>query len=276
MERKFYMNTENIKVVMSDVDGTLLTDAGTVSPNTIDAIKKLRKKGILFGICSGRDLHNVKELIPGWGLSGLVDAIVGSGGAEIFDSRTDTYECFYPLSGSLIWEIIKHFKDMDINFAIPDHGILLVLKEDRHIRSLSAKDHIPYKVIDRSYLLDHEFLKMMIICDPENMEQVIRRSRTFSDQRYKSSALQTAAMLYEYMAPRISKTFGLEQLMKRNHFTMENLCTFGDADNDYDMTKHAGIGVVMANGSKRTKSAADYVTDDNNHDGISKFVHKFF
>ena len=77
------------------------------------------------------------------------------------------------------------------------------------------------------------------------------------------------------MDPRISKTFGLEQILELHGFTMENLCTFGDADNDYDMTENAGIGVVMANGSEKTKSVADFITDDNNNDGIAKFLKKY-
>lgn len=270
------MKIENIKVIMSDVDGTLLTDKETVSPNTIRAIRTVREQGILFGICSGRDLNNIKTLIPKWGLDGLTDMIVGSGGAEIYDCQTDTYRRFYPISGTILYEIIQHFQDMDLNFAIPEHGTLLTLKDDRHIRSLSSKDHIPYKVIDRSYLLANEFLKMMIVCDPDNMQNVIERSKTFKNEHYKSSALQTAAILYEYMDPRISKTFGLQQLMALRGLTLEQLCTFGDADNDYDMTKAAGIGVVMGNGSELTKSAADYITDDNNHDGISKFIEHAF
>ena len=51
---------------------------------------------------------------------------------------------------------------------------------------------------------------------------------------------------------------------------MENLCSFGDADNDYEMTLHAGVGVVMANGSEKTKSVADYITDDNNLKDFAK------
>ena len=50
---------------------------------------------------------------------------------------------------------------------------------------------------------------------------------------------------------------------------------FGDADNDYDMTLNAGVGVVMANGSEKTKSVADFITDDNNHDGIANFINKY-
>lgn len=64
--------------------------------------------------------------------------------------------------------------------------------------------------------------------------------------------------------------------MELHQLSMENLCTFGDADNDYDMTLHAGLGVVMANGSELTKGAADAITDDNNHDGIAKFIEKTF
>ena len=74
-----------IKAIMCDIDGTLLTTQGTISPLTAEAIQKSREKGILFGISTGRAITNVKKLLPQWGISGMVDAIVGSGGAEIYD-----------------------------------------------------------------------------------------------------------------------------------------------------------------------------------------------
>ena len=60
-----------------------------------------------------------------------------------------------------------------------------------------------------------------------------------------------------------------------NNMTIKDILTFGDADNDYDMTLNAGIGVVMANGSEKTKSVADYITDDNDHDGIGNYIEKY-
>ena len=60
--------------------------------------------------------------------------------------------------------------------------------------------------------------------------------------------------------------------MALHKFSMEELCVFGDADNDYDMVLNAGVGVAMANGSEKTRKAADYITDDNDHDGIGKFI----
>ena len=85
----------------------------------------------------------------------------------------------------------------------------------------------------------------------------------------------TASTLYEYMDPRVSKTYGLTQALALHDLTLADLLTFGDADNDYDMTLNAGIGVAMANGSDLTKSAADYITDDHNHDGIAHFINQY-
>ena len=75
----------NVKVLMSDVDGTLLTSQGRVSDLTREAIKNVREKGILFGLSTGRDVHSVRNSLKDWGIDGLVDAIVGTGGAEIYD-----------------------------------------------------------------------------------------------------------------------------------------------------------------------------------------------
>ena len=114
--------------------------------------------------------------------------------------------------------------------------------------------------------------KLIIICKPEDMDKIIERSKTFHSDEFKSSSLKTASVLYEYMDPRVSKTAGLIEILKLHHIDLKEIVTFGDADNVYDMTLHAGVGVVMANGSDKTKSVADYIADDNDHDGIEKFI----
>lgn len=270
------MNTEVIKLVMCDVDGTLLNDDGLVTQKTIEAIRKLREKGILFGLCTGRDVHSVHDLLNHWNLTGMVDAIVGTGGAEICDLTCNVETSSYPLDGASIKEIMKHYEGMDVNFAIPYQGELYAPKEDGYIQMLAKADHLPYQVVDFDKFLQDPKPKLMIVCNPEYMETVIEHSKTFDNPKYKCASLKTASVLYEYMDPRISKTNGLEQVLALHDWTLENLCTFGDADNDYDMTQNAGIGVVMANGSEKTKSVADYITDDNNSDGIATFLNTYF
>ena len=263
---------KNIKVIMCDIDGTLLNSKGIVTTKTIDAIKKVREQGILFGISTGRDVPSVKRLFGKWGIGGLVDMVVGSNGAEIYDYKTDYYEENFALPGNLIVNIMEHYKDMDVNFAIHGDGVLYTPKEDELIKILSKGDQLPYEVIDFDEYLKEDRLKLLIVCKPETMPAVIERAKTFKSERFKCASLQTTQHLFEFMDPRISKSFGLQKLMEMHGFTMENLCTFGDADNDYDMTLHAGVGVVMANGSEKTKSVADHITKDNDHDGIGVFL----
>lgn len=264
------------KILFFDVDGTLLTNEGVISEKTLEALKKAHDAGILLGLSTGRDVNSVRDtLLKEWKIEGLIDIIVGTGGAEVCDLNWDHNQDAYPLDGKLIKEIMNHFEGMDINFAIPYDGILYAPKDDRHIQMLSKADHVPYKVIDFDSFLEEPKPKVMIVCEPEYMDQVVKRAETFTNEQYKSAALKTASVLYEYMDPRINKPLGIQMAIKPFGMTLEDVCAFGDADNDHDMLLQAGCGVAMANGSKATKSVADYITNDNDHDGIAEFIEKF-
>lgn len=262
----------NVRAIMCDVDGTLLTSDWQASPRTISALQKAREQGILVGLCTGRDVMGVEHVLDQWGLEGHVDAIVGSGGAEIRDYTTDLFELNHPLPGDAIKEIMAHYADMPVSFVIPYHGVLYAPQDDYRVQRISQVDGLPYKIVDFDEFLSEPRPKLMISTEPENMDAVVERSKTFSSDRYKSAALITSARLYEYMDPRVSKTHGLERFMGLHGYTLDELMVFGDADNDYDMVKNAGVGVVMENGSEKTKSAADYITADNDHDGIAVFL----
>lgn len=264
----------NVKAIMCDVDGTLLNKDQVVSPFTVEMIKKAKEQGILFGLSTGRDVPSVKTLLKTWGIDGLVDIIVGTGGSEIHDYILDTFKSNYPLDGELIQLIVSHYKDMDVNFAIPKNGTLYSPKDDRHIQMLATADRVPYEVVNYDEFLKEPQSKLIIVCDEDYMNKVIERSKTFHNDKFKSSSLKTASVLYEYQDPRVTKTAGLITALKEHNIDIKDIVTFGDADNDYDMTLNAGCGVVMANGSDKTKSVANYITDDNDHDGIGNFIQK--
>ena len=161
---------------------------------------------------------------------------------------------------------------MNINYAIPYEGVLCAPRKDLFIELLAKADYVPYKVVDYDEFLKEPKTKLMIVCSPTEMNKVVERAKTFHSDQYKSASLKTASILYEYMDPRVSNTHGLQQIMTLHGWTMDNLLSFGDEDNDYDMIVNSGIGVAMANGSEKTKNAADAITADNNHDGIAEYL----
>ncbi|HIU05044.1 MAG TPA: Cof-type HAD-IIB family hydrolase [Candidatus Coprousia avicola] len=262
----------DVKAVMCDVDGTLLTSEHAASPRTVAALRRAREQGILVGLCTGRDVIGTEKMLEAWGLAGAIDAIVGSGGAELRDYGKDVFELNYPLAGDAIKEIMAHFTDLPVSFVIPYHGVLYTTADDWRVRRLSKVDGLPFEVVDFDGFLTEPRPKLMLACAPEDLQAVVERAQTFSSESYRSASLITSARLYEYMDPRITKTFGLAKLMGLHAWTLDDLLVFGDADNDCDMVANAGVGVVMGNGSEKTKAAADYVTADNDHDGIAVFL----
>ena len=73
----------------------------------------------------------------------------------------------------------------------------------------------------------------------------------------------------------VSKGESLKEIAKYYDIAMEDVIAFGDEDNDLSMIEAAGVGVVMANGSKAMLRAADYVTLSNDEDGIADYLEKF-
>ncbi|WP_348664628.1 HAD family hydrolase [Dubosiella newyorkensis] len=222
------------RILFFDLDRTLLNSEGIVSDKTLEALQKAHDSGYLLGLNTGRDVSSVLSLLSEWKLENLIDVIVGTGGAEIYDRNWNRKQSAYPLKGELIQEIIDHYSDLDVNFAIPYEGILYTPKDDRHIQSLSKADHVPYQVVNFDEFLHEPKPKVMIVCNPEQMEDVIQRAKTFSNQQYRSATLKTASILYEYMDPRIGKPFGIQMAIEPFGLTLVDVCAFGDADNDHD------------------------------------------
>lgn len=263
-----------IKAMFFDLDGTLLDASSQVSEGNRAALEAARKEGLLLGLSTGRDVNSVREqLKKDWQLDGLIDLVVGSGGAEVYDARKDTIREYHFLEGALIQEVMAHFADMDVNFAIPWQGELVAPRDDAHIQMLSEADRVPYRVEDFDEFLQTPKPKVMIVCAPETMPAVVERAQSFESDRYKSAALQTASILYEYMDPTISKPEGIRHAVEEDDIEMEEIATFGDADNDWEMTACAGFGIAMGNGSEKTKSVADLITADHVHDGVAEGIY---
>lgn len=73
----------------------------------------------------------------------------------------------------------------------------------------------------------------------------------------------------------VSKGNAIKYLLKVLNINKENSICFGDSINDIEMFKSVGISVAMGNSIKEIKNIADYITDTNDNDGISKFFDKY-
>ena len=262
---------KEIKMIMTDLDGTLLRNDKTVSELTIKTLKKLKKENILFGIATGRTLNAVSKLIHQWNIAEYVDVLVGFNGAHIIDESLNFNKLSHPLTGDSIKSIINKFEDLDVNFLIYEDDILWSKRIDEVSIALSQTNQLESRVYEAD-LLERPQAKMLIGCAPEFMDQVVLRASEFSLPSVHS--VRSQKFLYEYMDERNSKSAGINQVAQMHGFTLDNVMAFGDEDNDLAMLKDCGIGVCMANGSENAKSMANLLTKSNEEDGVAFMIEK--
>jgi len=104
---------QEIKLIVTDLDGTFLNEDKKVSAANKQAIASCRQKGMQFAIASGRPLEPVLELMKEWGIEEHCDYVLAMNGAEIFDCHTKDKESFYQLPADVIKNIMKHYENMN-------------------------------------------------------------------------------------------------------------------------------------------------------------------
>lgn len=265
---------DNIKMIICDLDGTLLNNQEIISKRTIKVIKDIKNQGYLFGFATGRPIISIESLLSKWKLDKkYLDFVVGLNGGHIKDYMLGTENLYFQIDGHIIKDIMKHFQNMPVNFAVYLDGYLGVYKEDALAIRLANSDNIPYKVIDFDEVFKNQQSKLIVICDPKDMPQVKAHGEKFFSNELKS--LQAGKIEYEYMNPKLSKAYSIQQICNLHEISLENVLAFGDADNDADMIKNVGIGVAMQNASQLTKSVANDITDSNEEDGVAKYIEKY-
>lgn len=266
---------EKIKLIISDLDGTLLTSQNCPSTETIEEIKRMKKRGILFGIATGRDIASVTAHWEAWGFEGLLDFMVASNGNETKDFILGTESVSDMLDKAYIKEVVDSYREMNLNYAIYENGKIKTNYENALIKKFSGLEGLPYFVVDESQLWECDATKLLIVISPQLMPVVKKHyDENLTGREYYG--IQSGTYLFEFLNKDASKSNGLMRILEQHNLSMDNVLTFGDADNDAEMIKKSGVGVAMGNASERTKSCADAITEDNNHDGIAKFLRENF
>lgn len=262
----------NVKLVLVDIDGTLLNDQGIIGKKNIEAISKLKERNILFGIATGRTPYAVKHLIKDWGIESYVDVIMGFNGGCYLDMKTQVMQSHYLLDGHYLPEILKDFQQFQFNAGIYDQESFHVLKEDEKTRNIASKNQLPLIVDDLSQYFQKKVEKMLLIGEPDEIDKMNTYYQTLKAKGYK--AVKSTPILLEFLNPDLSKSKGIMQLCQNYHIDNNKVLTFGDELNDYEMIKDY-IGVAMNNANPAIKEVAKYVTKSNNEDGIAYFLNEY-
>lgn len=257
-----------IKAAFFDIDGTLLSfKTHKLAASTKQALIELRRSGVKCVIASGRPEYQLPPCIRyGFEGFGRFDAYVTSTGSCCYDAEGTYFET--PIPDSDVKTIVGQVDDglYDVLVLEKDHAY--VNRYSPAIREVEKNAGLCYDQGDVHDALGAHVLQFCAFLPPKD-EHIVTDATT--------GVLTTRWCDYfcDVVPANSSKPAGIRATLERYGISAEETIAFGDGGNDASMLRMCGIGVAMGNASPEALAAADYVTDDVDHDGVAKALEHF-
>lgn len=257
----------SIKLVALDLDDTLLDNKRRISPRTAELIKKVRKKGILVTLATGRMYSSA--LFYAQKLNMNLPLITYQG-ALVKNSESGEVLYYKPLDPESAGWIVDFFKQKGVHYnAYLDDNLYMekITPEGRDYIDLTG---IEARVMEN---LAEEVkrlgsIKLMAISYDEKeilgLEKELREN-----YGEKLNITRSKPYFLEVMHNKANKAEALKVVAGHYGIYKEEVLAVGDSYNDIEMIKWAGVGVAVGNAPGVVKEAADYVTFSNEEEGVA-------
>lgn len=255
------MNRMNLKMIVTDLDGTLLKDDKSISAHTEAVIRQLRSSGILFVVATARPIRAVKAFLP----QIRYDAAVFHNGAVIMDHEVLVRSLGIRNSGTVVHSILCVHPDYRI--AVESNDVMY-----SNFNAGEIWPGIDYIKTSDFKELRHSHAEKIIV-DAHSKEEMNVLMKYMTDDLY---ILFSENRLITIHNKQSTKMNGIKTLAERYDISPSQIVAFGDDYNDVDMLKSCGMGVAVGNALPEVKDAAREITESNEQDGVAKWLERFF
>ncbi len=259
-----------IKLVATDIDGTIVPFNGEFSDNLKKCINKLSNAGVKVVLVTGRMHSAALPLAEELGLNTPIISYQG-GLIKDFDGNT-LYRQDLPSEYAI--EIIKWARENDVHLNLYIDDKLYVENDNDIIKYYVSGRFIDYTVCSFDDLEIKNVNKLLAI-DMNNAERVTSWMNILKKQYPDLYIVKSTPYFCEIGPSNARKSFGIKFLCDMWGIKKEEVLAIGDQDNDIDLITAGGIGVAMGNGTPELKECADFITDTVENDGFVKAIEKF-
>jgi hypothetical protein len=261
-----------IRMVIADVDGTLVTQEKVLTKRAAEAVLRLHEVGILFTITSGRPPRGMAMLIEPLKLTQPLAAF--NGGVLIQpDLKTVVDQKFLPagVPETVIAAIESHGLDVwlytDIEWYVRDANAPHVAREQWTVK-------FPPTVVKTFAGLLERVAKIVGVSD--DLERVAKCEKDVQQAGGTHiSAARSQPYYLDVTHPQANKGEVVLSLSRLLNIPAEEIATIGDMPNDVLMFKKSGVSIAMGNASPEVQASATYVTSTNEEEGFANAIEKF-
>ncbi len=286
------------KLVVVDLDGTILNSYGEISETTKKSVKKCLEKGTKIVIASGRPIDSIKTIANELGLE---EYFIAGNGALIYDLKKDgiIYENY--MKKEKVLEIIKICEDNSIAYNVyTDKTILTTnlkfnvlyyykenLKKEEnkktnvsivenmynYVKNLNEEKFLKITICDESATIFNSIVRTLKEINDVEILEVSHMSRKIIKQGTEEIPLEY--YYTEISAKNVDKWDAVEYLARKLNIKNEEIIAIGDNINDKKMIENAGLGVAMEGSAPDVINVASIVTASNDNNGVAKILEKY-
>jgi hypothetical protein len=266
------MSPQQIRLLLADVDGTLVTEDKVLTPAAQAAARALKDAGIVLAVTSGRPPRGMRMLIEPLGLAA---PIAGFNGGVLADPDLAILECHAldpAIAGKALGLIVDHGLDAwvytESEWLIRDKDAPHVAREAWTVKF----DPVVVGAFTKTQLA--RAVKVVGVSDDHDRVAACERAA----QRAlgaRASAARSQPYYLDITHPEANKGAVVAALARRLQIAPAQIATIGDMPNDVLMFRAAGFSIAMGNATDDVRAAASAVTDDNENDGFAKAVRRF-
>jgi HAD-superfamily hydrolase, subfamily IIB len=249
-----------IKLIVTDLDGTLL-DSNSKIPNSFFSIYEcLKKKNIKLVIASGRQINNLQNMF-----SSIKDELtyISQNGSYIVHDRNIIFSD--PICQSCAKEIILAAKKMDIHILVYTEDVIFIENNDMRLSCILDLYNVEYVQID-NLLSVNNIYKITVISSNLN---------TYNELRYlkdRFNIVVSGENWIDITNRSSDKGKGLSIIQKKLKINPSETMVFGDQENDLEMFKYADYSYAVENADLAVKKRARFIAPSNIENGVMSIL----
>ncbi|MFN6566810.1 HAD family hydrolase [Dendronalium sp. ChiSLP03b] len=272
------ITSEDIKLLVVDIDGTISGQSNTLSEPVKQAIAAAQARGIKVAIATGRMYRSALRFHQE---IGSVLPLAAYQGAWIQDPANQKIHRHLPVAREVARQLLDYFEQPQLRSLLSVH---FYINDQLYVRELTRETQIyaqrsgikPIAVGDLRQVLNNEPTKVLALSDDTDVINELlgnlRRQYTPAELYLTTSV----ATFFEATNPFVNKGTAVRYLTEELlGLQSTNVMTIGDNFNDVEMLEYAGIGVAMGNAPTAVQAIAQWVAPNVEEDGAATAIKKF-
>jgi len=258
-----------IKLVATDIDGTILIPEGDFTPKVKTCIEGLTAKGIKVVLVTGRMNSAAVRIAKDLNLD---TPVVSYQGGLVVENGKRLYERY--LTEEQTNRILGWAREENIHINLYNDDILYSENDCYEVQRYCNNLHTEYTTKNFSDVKKDKINKLLAI-DYSNPERISRYEKELQNVYPDLYIVKSTPYFLEFSNPQASKKCAVEFLQNYLGLKKEEILTIGDQNNDIALLQAGGLKIAMGNATEELKSLADYITDSVYEDGFVSAIEKF-